>query len=276
MKNFQIDIIITDPELNNGIIISELSDIEYDGFWETNEGISAFVMENEYDEGKLNQIIEKYDFVEGFNAISVEEINWNAEWESNYAPINVENDCLIRSLFHPEDPTFLFEVIIQPQMSFGTGHHDTTYLMVKHLLMEDLNQKIVLDIGCGTGVLSILAEKMGAQVIWAIDNDDWAYKNTISNCLLNATENVSIKHGDASSIPDRPFDFILANINKNVLISDIKKYTKNLNIGGTILLSGFFGIDLSEMKKVIKKADLKIKYTDERNEWAIIKCILEK
>lgn len=276
MKNFQIDIIITDPELNNGIIISELSDIKYDGFWETNEGISAFVDENKYDEEKLSQIIEKYDFVKEFNTNSVEDINWNAEWESNYPPINVEDDCLIRSPFHPEDPTFLFEVIIQPQMSFGTGHHDTTYLMVKHLLLENLDQKIVLDIGCGTGVLSILAEKMGAQVVWAIDNDDWAYKNTISNCLLNATENVSIKHGDASSIPDRPFDFILANINKNVLISDIKKYTKNLNRGGTILLSGFFEIDLSEMKKVIKKANLKINYTDVRNEWAIIKCTLEK
>ena len=274
MKNFQIDINITDPELNNGIVISELSDIEYDGFWETNEGISAFIEESKYDEDKLNQVINKYDFVNEFNAISVEDINWNAEWESNYSPINVEDDCLIRSPFHPEDPTFLFEVIIQPQMSFGTGHHDTTYLMVKHLLMENLEQQVILDIGCGTGVLSILAEKMGAEVIWAIDNDDWAYKNTISNCLLNATENVSIKYGDATSIPNRSFDFILANINKNVLISDMKKYTKKLSKGGKILFSGFFEIDLSDMKKVIEKTGLKIDYTDVKNEWAFIKCTL--
>ena len=181
---------------------------------------------------------------------------------------------MIRSPFHPEDPTFLFEVIIQPQMSFGTGHHDTTYLMVKHLLMENLEQQVILDIGCGTGVLSILAEKMGAEVIWAIDNDDWAYKNTISNCLLNATENVSIKYGDATSIPNRSFDFILANINKNVLISDMKKYTKKLSKGGKILFSGFFEIDLSDMKKVIEKTGLKIDYTDVKNEWAFIKCTL--
>lgn len=274
MKNLQIDIIITDPELNNGIIISELSDIEYDGFWETNDGISAFIKESKFDEDRLNQVLKQYDFAMGFKVISVEDINWNAEWESNYSPINVEDDCLIRSPFHPEDPTFLFEVIIQPQMSFGTGHHNTTYLMAKHLLLENLDRKIVLDIGCGTGVLSILAEKMGAQTVWAIDNDDWAYKNTVSNCLFNATENVSIKYGDALSIPHRPFDLILANINKNVLISDINEYTKNLRNGGKIFLSGFFEIDLDEMKKVIEKSGLKLDYTDVLNEWAFIKCTL--
>ena len=271
MRNFQIDITITDPELNNGILISELSDIEYNGFWETDVGISAFIEEIKYDENKLNKIVKKYDFVGDCKTIVVEDINWNAEWESNYAPINVEDDCLIRSPFHPDDPTFIYEVIIQPQMSFGTGHHDTTYLMVKHLLKENLDQQIVLDIGCGTGVLSILAEKMGAQVVWAIDNDDWAYKNTISNCLLNATENISIKHGDATSIPNRPFDYILANINKNVLISDINEYIKNLNTGGKVFLSGFFEIDLPEMKKVIKEAGLRLDYTDVKSEWAFIK-----
>lgn len=275
MKNFQIDINIIDPELNNGIIISELSDIEYNGFWETNEGISAFIEESKYDENKLNQIINKYDFVVDFKSKTIEDINWNAEWESYYSAINVEDDCLIRSPFHPEDPTFIYEVIIQPQMSFGTGHHETTYLMVKHLLLDNLENTIVLDIGCGTGVLSILVEKMGAKVVWAIDNDDWAYKNTISNCLLNATENVSIKHGDGSSIPIRPFDLILANINKNVLISDIKEYTRNLNNGGKIFLSGFFEIDLPEMKKVIQGAGLRLDSTDVKGEWAFIKCTLE-
>ena len=147
--------------------------------------------------------------------------------------------------------------------------------MVKHLLLDNLENKIVLDIGCGTGVLSILVEKMGAKVVWAIDNDDWAYKNTISNCLINATENVSIKHGDASSIPIRPFDFILANINKNVLISDIKEYTRNLNNGGKIYLSGFFEIDLPEMKKMIQGAGLRLDYTDVKGEWAFLKCTLE-
>lgn len=274
MKNFQVDIILTDPELNNGIMISELSEIGYDGFWETEEGLSAFIEEKKYNEEKLNQIVKKYDFTKNYSTTLVEDINWNAEWESNYSPINVEDDCLIRSFFHPEDPTFLFEIIIQPQMSFGTGHHDTTYLMVKHLLLSDLNEKIVLDIGCGTGVLSILAEKMGAEVVWAIDNDDWAYKNTISNCLLNATENVSIKHGDATSIPNRKFDFILANINKNVLISDIKEYTKHLIKGGNIFLSGFFEVDLSEMKSLIKKTGLSLDYTDVKNEWAFVKCTL--
>jgi ribosomal protein L11 methyltransferase len=128
--------------------------------------------------------------------------------------------------------------------------------------------------GCGTGVLSILAEKMGAQVVWAIDNDDWAYKNTVSNCLLNATESVSIKHGDGASIPDRKFDFILANINKNVLIKDIKEYTKHLKDGGNIFLSGFFEIDLTEMKTVIKKAGLNLDDIDVKNEWAFIKSAL--
>jgi ribosomal protein L11 methyltransferase len=274
MRNIQIDISVKDPEQNNGILISELSEINYDGFWETEFGLSAYIKEDKFDEDKLIQIIDRYSFATQYESSVLDDINWNAKWESNYQPINVEDECLIRSPFHPEDPTFLHEVIILPQMSFGTGHHDTTYLMVKHLLREKIWDKTVLDMGCGTGVLSILAEKKGAKLVWAIDNDDWAFKNTASNCLLNATEHVSIKHGDSSSIPDRTFDYILANINKNVLKNYMGKFVKHLNNNGIIFFSGFFEINIPEMKDVIGIAGLRIDFSDVKNEWAFIKCTL--
>jgi ribosomal protein L11 methyltransferase len=274
MRSIQIEIEVNNPEQNNGILISELADIEFDGFWETEHGLNAYIKEDLYSEEELQRVIDRYDFAIGFESKILGDINWNAIWESNYGPINVENECLIRSPFHPEDPTFLHEVIIMPQMSFGTGHHDTTYLMVKYLLREKLWDKSVLDMGCGTGVLSILAEKTGAKIVWAIDNDDWAYKNTESNCLLNATEYVSIKHGGSSSIPNRTFDFILANINKNVLKKDINQFVRHLNSGGSIFFSGFFKVDIPEMKDAIEIAGLRIDFTDVKNEWAFIKCTL--
>lgn len=274
MKNIQVEISVKNPEQNNGILVSELAEVEFDGFWETENGINAYINEDRYNEFEFKRIISRYDFVKGFKTELLNDINWNAEWESNYTPINVEDVCLIRAPIHPEDPTFLHEVIIMPQMSFGTGHHDTTYLMVKHLLVEKLSDKVVLDMGCGTGVLAILAEKTGAAVVWAIDNDDWAYKNTVNNCLLNATEQVSVKHGDASSIPDRSFDLILANINKNILISDMEKYVKHLNNNGSIFFSGFFEVDIPEMKAAILIAGLRVDFSDVKNEWAFIKCTL--
>jgi ribosomal protein L11 methyltransferase len=274
MRNIQIDISVNDPEKNNGILISELAEIDYDGFWETENGLSAYIEEDRFEEAKLKQIINQYNFATEYKSQVLNDINWNAKWESNYQPINVEDECLIRSPFHPEDPTFLHEVIIMPQMSFGTGHHDTTYLMVKYLLREKIWDKSLLDMGCGTGVLSILAEKKGASVVWAIDNDDWAYKNCVNNCLLNATEHISIKHGDASSIPDRSFDYILANINKNILKSDMNKFVKHLNSQGSIFFSGFFEIDIPEMKDAIEIAGLRIDFSDVKNEWAFIKCTL--
>ena len=274
MRNIQVDIAVTDPGRNNEILISELSELNFDGFWEIEHGLKAYIKEVDFDKNKIKQIFGCYDFVNKYKTKVLENINWNAKWEANYAPINVEDECLIRSSFHPEDPTFLHEVIIMPQMSFGTGHHDTTYLMVKHILQYNFLDKTVLDIGCGTGVLAILAEKIGASVVWAIDNDSWAFKNTVSNCLLNTTEIVSIKHGDASSIPKRSFDFIFANINKNILKSDMAEYAKHLNTKGSIFFSGFFEVDIPEIKNEIESAGLRFDFADIKNEWAFIKCSL--
>jgi ribosomal protein L11 methyltransferase len=255
------------------ILLAELSDLPFENFEETATGLKAYIPENIYNKKVIEEKVNSVEYLLNYDIIEIEGVNWNAEWEKDYPPIIVENKCLIRAPFHPNDPRFMFQVVIKPQMSFGTGHHDTTYLMVKHMLDENIFNKAVLDMGCGTGILSILADQKGANPIWAIDNDEWAYKNTVSNCLLNGTEFVSVKYGDAKAIPKKKFQLILANINKNILKKDMPVYVEHMKKGSILLLSGFFKLDIEEIKEVAKDNKLIVKGTDSKNEWALIKCI---
>ena len=264
---------VKEPQVYRDILLAQISHLPFESFEETDEGLLAYIPDSLMNKEGLLKEIKKLEYVEDVIIREIEGVNWNEEWEKEYKPIMVENQCLIRAPFHPNDQRFLFQVVIKPQMSFGTGHHNTTYLMVKHLLNENIYKKSVLDMGCGTGVLAILAEQKGANPVWAIDNDEWAYKNTISNCLLNGTEYVSVKFGDKRKIPDKKFDLILANINKNILKKDMQDYADHMEKGAVILLSGFFDVDIEEISSVAKNCGLKVSRTDTKEEWAIVKCI---
>lgn len=273
MKYIEYNFKVNDVEEFRDILLAQISDLPFESFEETQDGLKAYVPESKYDKHSIKTVLESLVYLQDYEITEIEGINWNEEWEKEYQPIMVEDQCLIRAPFHPNDSRFLFQVVIKPQMSFGTGHHDTTYLMVKHMLNENVYNKAVLDMGCGTGILAILADQKGANPIWAIDNDEWAYKNTVSNCLLNGTEFVSVRYGDKKAIPDKTFSLILANINKNILKSDIEVYVEHMDIGSVLLLSGFFEVDVDEIKLAASKAGLKVDASYTKNEWALVKCV---
>lgn len=272
MRYVEFNFKVEDPDLHRDILLAEISYLPFESFEETNDGLKAFIPENQLDKSQVLELIHSKKYILKFSITEIEDVNWNEEWEKEYQPIMVENQCLIRAPFHLDDPGFIHQVIIKPQMSFGTGHHDTTYLMVKHILNENVYNRSILDMGCGTGVLAILAELKGANPVWAIDIDEWAFKNTISNCLLNGTENVSVKFGGKEEIPDRSFNLIMANINKNILKADMETYVKHMEDDAILLISGFFEVDVDDLKEVVEQNGLKVKRVDVKNEWALIKC----
>jgi ribosomal protein L11 methyltransferase len=218
----------------------------------------------------LNVALEslKEEFKTSYEIIHHPDQNWNAEWESNFHPIEVDGKCFIRAPFHEPHPS-LTEVIILPQMSFGTGHHETTWLMAKSLFDIDFNRKSVLDMGCGTGILAILASKLSASSILAIDIEEWAYLNTIENISLNKAINITVEKGGAELLASRLFNIILANINLNVLLNDMKSYSQSLEKGGVILFSGVFGTDLPQLQKKAEECGLVFVSREERNNWMV-------
>jgi ribosomal protein L11 methyltransferase len=273
MKYIEYNFHVKEVDLYRDILLAALSDLPFESFEETARGLKAYIPETAYNKKNIEPRIASLSYIENYEVTEIEGVNWNEEWEKEYQPIMVEDQCLIRAPFHPNDSRFVFQVVIKPQMSFGTGHHDTTYLMVKHLLNENIFNKAVLDMGCGTGILAILADQKGANPVWAIDNDEWAYKNTVSNCLLNGTEFVSIRFGDKKAIPDKKFHLILANINKNILKNDMETYVDHMLEGSVLLMSGFFEVDLEEIIEKAESYGLKVKESDSQNEWAVVKCV---
>lgn len=251
------------------ILIAELNDIGYESYDETDEGLNAYILEKFFDLNKVKQLQvnqiphTKIDY--SYEIIKTQ--NWNEVWEKNFEPIIVEDQCLIRAPFHKDTPDTTYEIVIEPKMSFGTGHHETTYLMLKTMLKLDFQDKIVLDMGCGTGVLAILASLKGAKEITAIDIDEWAYHNTLENITKNRCSNIKVMQGDASLLQKQKFDIIVANINRNILLDDIRHYSKVLKKGGTLLLSGLYDKDLSMIKTEALENNIEYMSHFEKHNW---------
>ena len=252
------------------VLASELADRGFESFVETETGLEAYIPEKLYAEQSLWEVLES--FKENFDFTVEKEIiksrNWNEEWEKNYfKPLIIQNECVVRAPFHTDYPKAKYEIIIEPNMAFGTGNHETTEMMIELILENEMRGKSILDMGCGTGILGILASLKGAKKVTAIDIDEWSFNGTTENSQLNKVTNIEVKQGDASLLGTEKYDFIFANIQKNVIISDMPVYTKCLNKNGKIFLSGFYENDRSDIiaaadKQGLKDAGFKIK-----NDW---------
>lgn len=256
--------------------MAEFTAIGYDSFLETESGFIAF-SEKIIDEQLAEEILYRYRDQSGasYTITEVKKENWNKKWEESYDPIIVENECIVRASFHPAQPNYPIEIIINPKMSFGTGHHETTYLMMKAQLDLTNSNKDILDAGTGTGILSILAGKLGAKIIVAYDIDEWVIDNLQENLKINDV--VAETHtGTIHTLDfDSKFDIVLANINKNILLNDIPSYAELLEKNGNLLLSGFYEDDLPEIQEKAEQSGLKLVSTDTRNNWMMAKFILE-
>jgi ribosomal protein L11 methyltransferase len=215
-------------------------------------------------------VLNSDEFLIEYNQNEVPQTNWNAEWEKNFSPIQVDDLVSIRAPFH-ENPNLKYDIVIEPKMSFGTGHHETTHMMVQHLLQLDLENKKVLDMGCGTGILAIFAEMKGAKPLDAIDIDNWCYENSVENVTRNNCKNISVYEGDAALLVDKKYDVIIANINRNILLMDMKVYTNCLQEGGILLLSGFYEQDIPVIDAEVIKYGLKLEKFIQRNNWVALK-----
>lgn len=258
----------------NEILMAELIEIGFDSFTEEHDGILGYIQNDLFNENQLKEInLFKNDEVKiSYTFQEMPNINWNEEWEKNFSPINVENQVSIRAEFH-ENQNLPHEIIIQPKMSFGTGHHATTYLMIQQMLDLDFQNKAVLDMGCGTSVLAIFAKQKGAGKTVAIDIDEWSVENSVENAERNGVE-LEVSQGTAENLGKEKFDIILANINRNILISDIPTYVSVLNDGGQLLLSGLCFFDVDDILEVCTQQNLTLKKKLQREEW--VSLLLEK
>ncbi|MCM5662815.1 50S ribosomal protein L11 methyltransferase [Galbibacter mesophilus] len=258
----------------NEILIAELGFAGFESFVENEDGLVAYIQKEEWHENILEDIhiLSNPAFTISSEFKEIAQQNWNAEWEKNFHPIEVDGLCTVRAPFH-EKPNTKYDIIIEPKMSFGTGHHETTHMMIQFLLKTDLNDKKVLDMGCGTGVLAILAEKEGASEIDAIDIDNWCYLNSVENTERNDCSNITVFEGDASLLKNKSYDVIIANINRNILLEDIPTYVNCLNKGGTLLLSGFYKDDIPQIQEKCEAFSLKFVENLEKNHWVAVKFL---
>ena len=260
---------------NLDILIALMEDLGFEGFLEENsKEFSAFIPSKDYIAKKLsdslNLLKTQFDFE--YTLLEIEEENWNAKWESSFEPVEISSKLRIKAPFHSTINGFDIEIVIEPKMSFGTGHHSTTYLMSECMFDVDIKDKVVLDAGSGTGLLAILAEKLGAKKVVGFDIEEWAFKNSLENQILNACKKVSFFQSDARGLPfgEKQFDIVLANITKNILKEDIPLYLNHLRPKGDLLISGFFELDIKEMEKFTKPLGLEVVKTAVKNNWAVI------
>ncbi|TAH25440.1 MAG: 50S ribosomal protein L11 methyltransferase [Cytophagales bacterium] len=263
------------PQINFDLLTALLLDIGCDSFSEEPNQLIAYIEESVFDQNKLKNIlqtIKEQSIHLEYQVAKLENKNWNAEWENNFEPVKVKNECIVRASFHPIDKQYTYDIIINPKMSFGTGHHETTHMMLEHLLDIEVENKIVMDAGAGTGILSILASMKKAKAVTAFDIEDWAYNNAIENIKLNNCNQITVLQGTINTLnlPFNKYDIILANINKNVLLEEISVYYKFLNHRGILILSGFFENDISDLNTVAQASNLLLEKTNVKNNWSSI------
>jgi len=258
------------------IFMAEFAAIGYDSFQETDSGFITLT-NSIIDIQLVEEIIDRYQQQSKVSYIikEVKQENWNKKWEESYEPIIVEGKCIVRASFHPPQPEFPIEIIINPRMSFGTGHHETTYLMMKAQLELDHANKAILDAGTGTGILSIMAGKLGSDSLIAYDNDEWVIDNLQENLKINKVVAKTYIGTIQTLYFDKTFDVIMANINKNILLNDIPFYARLLKKGGNLLLSGFYENDLPDITNSTQQNDLNLVNTDTRKSWMMAKFVLE-
>jgi ribosomal protein L11 methyltransferase len=218
-------------------------------------------------------VLQSSEFQISYSLKNIADENWNAKWESDYDSVIIDNRCYIRAPFHKVKPEIEFEILIEPKMSFGTAHHETTAQMIQLLLGEDVEGKTVLDMGCGTAVLAILAKKKNAATVHAIDNDEWAYNNSVENVQRNNFTDIIVEQGDAALLKDRTFDVILANINKNILLADMEIYANSMHSGAIIMFSGFYKNDLEDIKSRALIYGLQYIMHIDKNDWVAAKFL---
>ncbi len=256
------------PDLTD-VLIAELFELGFDSFQEFDDGFEGSCEQSQFDESKVKAIFENYSNVR-FSIKEQEKVNWNEEWEKNYDPIVIGDKCIVRASFHNPQPQFQYEIIVTPKMSFGTGHHATTYQVLDYQMTLDHKGKSVLDVGTGTGILAIMASKRGATTITATDIDEWCIENSEENFALNNVEDVSLIKGQIDEVREDGFDIIIANINKNVLLDQISEYAGRLVEGGQLILSGFYDTDIEDLVVEAQKYGLQKTKITTRDKWSML------
>lgn len=275
MNYIEVKFICTpNDEIINSVLSATIAEIGFESFIENEFGTTAYIQSDLFNIEELDKTLNTFPIEAEiiYTYKSIEDRNWNEEWEKNYfQPLIIDNKCIIQSTFHNVPATYDYNIYIDPKMAFGTGHHQTTELMIREILKDDFNGKSVLDMGTGTAILAILASMRGADPITAIDIDQWAYDNAIENLNLNNVNNVDVKIGGADLLGGEKFDIVLANINRNILLNDIHSYSSVLNNGGVLYMSGFYAEDIPAIEEECSKNELAFVHNTEKDNWVAVK-----
>ncbi|MDR2949175.1 MAG: 50S ribosomal protein L11 methyltransferase [Prevotella sp.] len=275
MKYIEVKFICTpNNEIVNSILSATIGEIGFESFVEDELGTTAYIQSDMFNMEKLDEILVNFPIEAEiiYTYKSIEEQNWNEEWEKNYfQPLIIDNRCIIQSTFHNVPATYDYNIYIDPKMAFGTGHHQTTELMIREILKDDFSGKSLLDMGTGTAILAILASMRGADPIIAIDIDQWAYDNAMENLKINNIDNVKVEIGGAELLGSTTFDVILANINRNILLNDIHSYVSVLNTGGSLYMSGFYVEDIPVITEECNKNGLTFISNTTKDNWTAVK-----
>ncbi len=272
MDYTELDIRLKEISPFADILVARLNEIEFESYSEDENGLKAYVQTQLLDKDAVKEIVSEISELTelSFSMNNIKKENWNMQWESNYSPVFINKNCVVRAHFHSVALDVKYEIIITPKMSFGTGHHETTSLMMNEMFNIDFKGKSVLDMGTGTGVLAILASKLGAKDLVGIDFDDWAFENAKENAVLNNISNIHFIHGDANAIGSIRYDVVLANINRNIILNDIEIYVEAMGDTSILLLSGFLEEDIPLILGKAESLGLKLVVLKNKSKWQML------